>query len=100
VAILYEPSDLLRCSFCGKYQRQVKRLVSGPGVYICDECVDLCCEIFEDEGIRSPRKYKKVRFNPQAFLDDWIDGINRQSSSQVKGARNFLEGLLARLDEQ
>ena len=34
----------LTCSFCGKHQRQVKRLVAGPGVYICNECVDLCVE--------------------------------------------------------
>ena len=38
-----------RCSFCGKHQKDVKRLVAGPGVYICDECVELCCEILEEE---------------------------------------------------
>ncbi|MCL6581825.1 MAG: ATP-dependent Clp protease ATP-binding subunit ClpX, partial [Firmicutes bacterium] len=39
----------LKCSFCGKAQDQVKRLVAGPGVYICDECIELCNEIIEDE---------------------------------------------------
>ena len=37
-----------RCSFCGKSQRQVKKLIAGPGVYICDECIDLCNEIIDD----------------------------------------------------
>ena len=40
---------LLRCSFCGKTQKQVKKLIAGPGVYICDECIDLCNEIIEEE---------------------------------------------------
>lgn len=45
----YDEKRLLRCSFCGKSQEQVKRLVAGPAVYICDECVELCSEILEDE---------------------------------------------------
>ncbi|GGL27262.1 ATP-dependent Clp protease ATP-binding subunit ClpX [Phycicoccus endophyticus] len=44
-----ETSDLLKCSFCGKSQKQVKKLIAGPGVYICDECIDLCNEIIEEE---------------------------------------------------
>lgn len=39
----------LKCSFCGKQQEQVKRLIAGPGVYICDECIELCNEIIEEE---------------------------------------------------
>jgi len=39
----------LTCSFCGKHQRQVDKLISGPGVYICNECVDLCAEIIAEE---------------------------------------------------
>lgn len=42
-------SESLKCSFCGKSQRQVKKLIAGPGVYICDECIDLCNEIIEEE---------------------------------------------------
>ncbi len=42
-------SDQLKCSFCGKSQRHVKKLIAGPGVYICDECIDLCNDIVEDE---------------------------------------------------
>ena len=42
-------NEQLLCSFCGKSQRQVKKLIAGPGVYICDECVALCVEILEEE---------------------------------------------------
>lgn len=45
----FSESEHLKCSFCGKTQRQVKKLIAGPGVYICDECVDLCNEILEEE---------------------------------------------------
>ena len=44
-----ESGDLLKCSFCGKSQKSVKKLIAGPGVYICDECIDLCNEIIEEE---------------------------------------------------
>lgn len=44
-----EGADLLKCSFCGKSQKQVKKLIAGPGVYICDECIELCNEIIEEE---------------------------------------------------
>jgi len=67
----------LKCSFCGKYQEQVKRLVAGPGVYICDECIELCNEIIEEElgdetefelkDIPKPREIK-------AFLDQYVIG--------------------------
>jgi ATP-dependent Clp protease ATP-binding subunit ClpX len=49
VARIGEGADLLKCSFCGKSQKQVKKLIAGPGVYICDECIDLCNEIIEEE---------------------------------------------------
>ena len=44
-----ETTELLKCSFCGKSQKQVKKLIAGPGVYICDECIDLCNEIIDEE---------------------------------------------------
>ncbi|WP_298129867.1 ATP-dependent Clp protease ATP-binding subunit ClpX [Micropruina sp.] len=49
MARIGETSELLKCSFCGKSQKQVKKLIAGPGVYICDECIDLCNEIIEEE---------------------------------------------------
>src|SRR5690606_2188754 len=47
VARIGDGGDLLKCSFCGKSQKQVKKLIAGPGVYICDECIELCNEIIE-----------------------------------------------------
>ena len=50
----YDDKKQLKCSFCGKTQEQVKRLIAGPGVYICDECIDLCSEIIADEFQEAP----------------------------------------------
>lgn len=74
----YDEKKQLKCSFCGKTQEQVKRLVAGPGVYICDECIELCSEIIEEEfeetkaeaeinEIPKPREIK-------AILDQYIIG--------------------------
>src|SRR5438045_4132188 len=70
-------SDLLKCSFCGKSQKQVKKLIAGPGVYICDECIDLCNEIIEEE--LSETSELKLDELPKpveiyAFLNDYVVG--------------------------
>src|SRR3989475_775631 len=70
-------SDLLKCSFCGKSQKQVKKLIAGPGVYICDECIDLCNEIIEEE--LSETTELKLDELPKpieiyAFLNDYVVG--------------------------
>ncbi|MGZ4718511.1 MAG: ATP-dependent Clp protease ATP-binding subunit ClpX [Acidimicrobiales bacterium] len=69
--------ELLKCSFCGKSQKQVKKLIAGPGVYICDECIDLCNEIIEEELAET----SDLRFDelpkPREifdFLNDYIIG--------------------------
>ncbi|MEY4503368.1 MAG: hypothetical protein RLZZ576_622, partial [Actinomycetota bacterium] len=49
MSTLTESGDMLKCSFCGKSQKQVRKLIAGPGVYICDECIGLCNEIIEEE---------------------------------------------------
>jgi ATP-dependent Clp protease ATP-binding subunit ClpX len=77
VAKFGEGGELLKCSFCGKSQKQVKKLIAGPGVYICDECIDLCNEIIEEElaettdvslgELPSPREIYE-------FLNDYIVG--------------------------
>ena len=51
MARIGDGGDLLKCSFCGKSQKQVKKLIAGPGVYICDECIDLCNEIIRMRGL-------------------------------------------------
>ncbi len=73
-------SDLLKCSFCGKTQRHVKKLIAGPGVYICDECIELCNEIIAEELTESPEiqlcnlpKPKEI----YQFLDEYVIGQER-----------------------
>ncbi len=70
-------SDLLKCSFCGKSQKQVKKLIAGPGVYICDECIDLCNEIIEEELSETSELKLDELPKPQeiyTFLDDYVIG--------------------------
>ena len=56
----YEDKRQLKCSFCGKNQEQVRRLIAGPNVYICDECVELCDEIIQEEiDEKTTKKIKK-----------------------------------------
>jgi len=77
VARIGDGGDLLKCSFCGKSQKQVKKLIAGPGVYICDECIDLCNEIIEEE-LAEPSELKwdslpKPR-EIYEFLDAYVIG--------------------------
>ena len=72
-----ETGELLKCSFCGKSQKQVKKLIAGPGVYICDECIDLCNEIIEEELAESSELRFEELPNPREiceFLDDYVVG--------------------------
>ncbi|WP_300079246.1 ATP-dependent Clp protease ATP-binding subunit ClpX [Propioniciclava sp.] len=73
-----ETSDLLKCSFCGKSQKQVRKLIAGPGVYICDECIELCNEIIEEEFSEASdvgllEELPKPR-DIVAFLDSYVIG--------------------------
>jgi ATP-dependent Clp protease ATP-binding subunit ClpX len=77
VAKFGDGGELLKCSFCGKSQKQVKKLIAGPGVYICDECIDLCNEIIEEELAET----SDLRFDElpkpreiYEFLNDYIIG--------------------------
>ncbi|WP_018024447.1 ATP-dependent Clp protease ATP-binding subunit ClpX [Corynebacterium ulceribovis] len=81
MARMQESADLLKCSFCGKSQKQVRKLIAGPGVYICDECIELCNEILEEElnpvatnsesGTELPRPIEIAK-----FLDNYVIGQN------------------------
>ncbi len=72
-----EGDALLKCSFCGKSQKQVKKLIAGPGVYICDECIDLCNEIIEEE-LSEPAELELEELpKPKEiyrYLDDYVVG--------------------------
>ncbi len=72
-----EGGELLKCSFCGKSQKQVKKLIAGPGVYICDECIDLCNEIIEEELAETSEVSLGELPSPRdiySFLNDYIVG--------------------------
>ena len=82
----HEDDKILKCSFCGKTQDQVKKLIAGPEVYICDECVELCNEILDDEfldnkekeieGTKSDKDEKSIPkpHEIKAYLDQYIVG--------------------------
>ena len=69
--------DALKCSFCGKTQHQVTKIIAGPGVYICDECVDLCNDIIEEE----------VRGGRARVLDTEIEDAARAAGQAVDRLR-------------
>ncbi|HEX6285880.1 MAG TPA: ClpX C4-type zinc finger protein, partial [Acidimicrobiia bacterium] len=77
MARLGDGGELLKCSFCGKSQKQVKKLIAGPTVYICDECIELCNEIIEEEFSSS----EEINFTElpkpaeiKEYLDDYVVG--------------------------
>src|SRR5665648_600298 len=77
VARIGDGGDLLKCSFCGKSQKQVKKLIAGPGVYMCDECIDLCNEIIEEELAEPPELKWDSLPKPREiyeFLDSYVIG--------------------------
>lgn len=88
----YDEKKQLKCSFCGKTQEQVKRLVAGPGVYICDECIELCSEIIEEEFEETKAdaelgeipKPKDIR----AILDQYVIGQDSAKKSLAVAVYN------------
>ncbi|MDD5562145.1 MAG: ATP-dependent Clp protease ATP-binding subunit ClpX [Thermoanaerobaculaceae bacterium] len=70
-------SELLRCSFCNKSQREVRKLIAGPNVYICDECVDICLDIIAEDRAREARESRRSLPKPEevkTFLDSYVIG--------------------------
>ena len=103
MAKLGEGGELLKCSFCGKSQKQVKKLIAGPGVYICDECIDLCNEIIEEElaetsdmtmgDLPAPREI-------YTFLNDYIVGQETAKADPVGRRVQPLQAGPARRDRR
>ena len=71
------PGDTMRCSFCGKTQHQARKLIAGPGVFICDECIELCDRILEEE----------LGERPARVLDEDIEAAAREARAAVDRLR-------------
>ncbi len=81
----------LKCSFCGKSQEQVRKLVAGPGVYICDECIELCTEIVEEElGTEEETEFKEVPKPKEimSILDEYVIGQDKAKKSLAVAVYN------------
>ncbi len=99
MARIGETSDLLKCSFCGKSQKQVKKLIAGPGVYICDECIDLCNEIIEEEFAETTDsglldelpKPQEIR----TFLDAYVIGQDKAKKALAVAVYNHYKRVQA-----
>jgi len=98
VARLGDGADLLKCSFCGKSQKQVKKLIAGPGVYICDECIELCNEILEEEFTEAVELGMSELPKPKAifeFLEQYIVGQEAAKRSLAVAVYNHYKRIQA-----
>ena len=92
-------SGLLRCSFCGKSQNEVKKLIAGPGVYICDECIDLCTDIIEEEKERE--ESTKTQFTVpkpaeiKTHLDEYVIGQEKAKRALAVAVHNHYKRINA-----
>lgn len=95
----YEDKKQLRCSFCGKSQEQVKRLIAGPGVYICDECIELCSEIIEDEFEETSTAMESLNLprpdEIKAYLDQYVVGQDKAKRSLAVAVYNHYKRINA-----
>ncbi len=92
-------SGTLRCSFCGKGQKEVKKLIAGPGVYICDECIDLCMDIIDEEkeketSVKGTFKVPKPA-DIKGFLDDYVIGQLKAKKSLAVAVHNHYKRINA-----
>jgi ATP-dependent Clp protease ATP-binding subunit ClpX len=101
VARIGESADLLKCSFCGKSQKQVQQLIAGPGVYICDECVELCNEIIEERLAEAGEETSSEFDLPKpkeiyAFLEEYVIGQEAAKKALSVAVYNHYKRIRAR----
>ena len=100
MARIGDGGDLLKCSFCGKSQKQVKKLIAGPGVYICDECIDLCNEIIEEELSEGTEVSLEELPKPREifeFLNSYVIGQEQAKKSLAVAVYNHYKRVQAGL---
>ena len=93
----------VRCSFCGKAQENVRKIVAGPGVYICDECIAICSEIIEEELDYSEREvFDDINLltpeEMKAFLDDYVIGQDEAKKVLSVAVYNHYKRIMAGQD--
>ncbi len=98
---LGETSDLLKCNFCGKSQKQVIKLIAGPGVYICNECIELCNEIIEEElGAAQAKSVEEIELPKpreiKSFLDEYVIGQDPAKKALAVAVYNHYKRLRSR----
>lgn len=98
---LGETSDLLKCNFCGKSQKQVIKLIAGPGVYICNECIELCNEIIEEElGAAQAKSVEEIDLPKpreiKSFLDEYVIGQDPAKKALAVAVYNHYKRLRSR----
>jgi ATP-dependent Clp protease ATP-binding subunit ClpX len=101
MARIGESADLLKCSFCGKSQKQVQQLIAGPGVYICDECVELCNEIIEERLAEAGEEVSSEFDLPKpkeiyAFLEEYVIGQEAAKRALSVAVYNHYKRIRAR----
>lgn len=101
MARIGESADLLKCSFCGKSQKQVQQLIAGPGVYICDECVELCNEIIEERLAEAGEEASSEFDLPKpkeifGFLEEYVIGQEQAKRSLAVAVYNHYKRVRAK----
>src|SRR4030095_3260255 len=95
-----EGGGTLKCSFCGKSQNDVRKLIAGPTVYICDECIELCNDIIAEEGEAEEEKSKEIRSLPtpaeiKTVLDQYVVGQDRAKKILAVAVHNHYKRIEA-----